>query len=176
MIGGAVNVGKSGLVNVLAGHTRSVVSPSPGTTRDVVTTFLALDGWPVEVADTAGWRTTANALETAGIARAQTAWQTADLAVWLLDGSAPPIFPDKAHARTAYVISKIDLPAAWDWQTVADASRVSAKTGDGVTALCQHLANLLVPDPPAAKEAVPFNARMCELVESMRDHLQAGNR
>jgi tRNA modification GTPase len=169
VIGGAVNVGKSSLVNALAGHARSVVSPTPGTTRDVVTTRLALDGWPVEVVDTAGWRTATEALEAAGIARAQAALEQADLVVWLLDGSSAPIFPTVPLARALFVINKIDMPAAWDHSSAGDARRVSASTGEGVTELCHHLANLLVPDPPAAKEAVPFTKAMCELIENMSD-------
>src|SRR5207244_11945531 len=55
-VAGAPNVGKSSLVNALAGYQRSVVAPTPGTTRDVVTALLAIDGWPVELADTAGLR------------------------------------------------------------------------------------------------------------------------
>ncbi len=55
-IAGAANVGKSSLLNALAGYQRSIVAPSPGTTRDVVTTVLSIDGWPVELADTAGQR------------------------------------------------------------------------------------------------------------------------
>src|SRR5262245_8074649 len=57
VIAGAPNVGKSSLANALAGYERAIVSPVPGTTRDIVTTPLAIDGWPVELTDTAGWRT-----------------------------------------------------------------------------------------------------------------------
>src|SRR5207253_6863855 len=62
VIAGAPNVGKSSLVNALAGFTRSVVSEIPGTTRDVVTTRIAVDGWPVELIDTAGLHAGSDAL------------------------------------------------------------------------------------------------------------------
>src|SRR5262249_9107130 len=67
VVAGAPNVGKSSLVNALAGYARCVVSPTPGTTRDVVTTLIAVDGWPVELADTAGLREAAGPLEEQGI-------------------------------------------------------------------------------------------------------------
>ena len=67
VIAGAPNVGKSSLVNALAGFARSLVSPTAGTTRDVVTTRIALDGWPIELCDTAGQRESADAVESAGI-------------------------------------------------------------------------------------------------------------
>jgi tRNA modification GTPase len=55
-VAGPPNVGKSSLINALAGYQRSVVSETAGTTRDVVTVQVAFDGWPVELADTAGLR------------------------------------------------------------------------------------------------------------------------
>ena len=64
---GAPNVGKSSLINALAGYERAIVSPTPGTTRDVVTVTTAIDGWPVQLSDTAGFRETQDELESAGI-------------------------------------------------------------------------------------------------------------
>jgi tRNA modification GTPase len=158
VIAGAVNVGKSSLVNALAGHARSVVSHEPGTTRDVVTTRLALDGWPVEVADTAGWRIASDALEQAGIARALAARESADLVVWLLDGSAMPVFPANPLPKALFVINKMDLPnperERWG-QEIAFAARISAKTGEGLSELCQKLVERLVPIPPEPGTAVP---------------------
>src|SRR5262249_19824288 len=55
-IAGPPNVGKSSLLNALAGFERAIVFDQPGTTRDVLTVLTAIDGWPIELADTAGWR------------------------------------------------------------------------------------------------------------------------
>jgi tRNA modification GTPase len=71
VLAGPPNVGKSSLINALAGYERAIVSPVPGTTRDVVTLTTAIDGWPVELADTAGLRTTDDELESAGVQLAE---------------------------------------------------------------------------------------------------------
>ncbi len=73
VLAGRPNVGKSRLLNVLAGFDRALVDPTPGTTRDVVAVRTAFDGWPVELADTAGLRTSEDAIEETGIARAHPA-------------------------------------------------------------------------------------------------------
>jgi tRNA modification GTPase len=173
VIAGAANVGKSSLVNALAGFQRSVVASTPGTTRDVVTTFLAIDGWPVELADTAGRRSQSDSLEEEGVARARTAADNADLCLWLLDGSTTPIYPESRTANLRLVINKVDLPAAWVWDEV-DAVRVSAKTGAGLNELCQHLSRWLVPNPPSPGAAVPFTPDLCDQVEEARQLCSQG--
>src|SRR5207244_7282248 len=64
---GPPNVGKSSLVNALAGFQRSIVAPTPGTTRDLVTTLIAVDGCPAGLIDTAGLRDARGSSEGAGI-------------------------------------------------------------------------------------------------------------
>ena len=90
VIAGAPNVGKSSLLNALAGYQRSIVAATPGTTRDLVTLRLAIDGWPVEFVDTAGMRDAAETLEGQGIEQARESAATADLCLWVLDASAKP--------------------------------------------------------------------------------------
>jgi tRNA modification GTPase len=163
VIAGAPNVGKSSLMNALAGYQRSIVSPISGTTRDAVTVRLAIDGWPIEMTDTAGIRQCSSDLEQQGIHSARDAVREADLRFWLLDGSVEPTFPDDRRGWH-FIINKIDLPAAWDWQRVPEGLRISAQTKAGLAELCEWISRLLVPNPPAPGEAVPCSGEQIEWV------------
>lgn len=174
VVAGAPNVGKSSLANALAGYQRSVVAATPGTTRDLVTTLLAVDGWLIELTDTAGLRDGAGTLEGQGIEHARAAAAGADLCLWVLDASAPPIGPEVVAEHMRLVVNKIDLPAAWDLSRAAGAVSVSARTGTGVAELCQSLAQWLVPEPPPVQTPVPFMPRLCERVEQARAVLVQG--
>jgi tRNA modification GTPase len=166
VLAGAPNVGKSSLMNALAGFPRSIVTPTPGTTRDVVTLRVAIDGWPIELTDTAGIRATESDLERQGIERALAAVRDADLRIWLLDGSEPPILPEFA-ARWQFVINKIDLPAAWDWRQIDGAVLISAQTQAGLAELCEVMSRALVPQPPPAPhEPVPCTSEQIAWVRS----------
>jgi tRNA modification GTPase len=130
VVAGVPNVGKSSLVNALAGFQRAVVSDVAGTTRDVVSVQLAFDGWPVELTDTAGLRE-AEGLEAEGVERTTSALAGADLVVWVMDGTVDrPLFPDPESEATAnlplfkwvLVINKIDRPAGWDFKLAYNAS------------------------------------------------------
>ncbi len=165
---GAPNVGKSSLVNALAGYQRSVVSATPGTTRDVVTTPIAVDGWPVELADTAGLRDSAEDLEGQGIDRARQTAREADRCLWVLDTTAAPVWPDESISQVRLVLNKIDLPAAWDLNQAPRAIRVSARTGEGTADLCRALADWLVPEPPSAGAAVPFTPELTIMIDEAR--------
>jgi tRNA modification GTPase len=168
VVAGAPNVGKSSLVNALAGYRRSIVSPTPGTTRDVVTTRLAVNGWPVELADTAGLHTGVGDLEKEGIRKARDTAAAADLCLWVLDASAEPVFPEEPSTSVRLVVNKVDLPPAWDQSRVPDALRVSAVTGQGLAELCTALGDWLVPEPPPPGAAVPFTGALCDGVEEVQ--------
>ncbi len=162
VVAGAPNAGKSSLVNAIAGFERSIVSPTAGTTRDVVTTFVALDGWPVELADTAGLRRAADSLEAEGIALARRFLERADLIVWLLDGCDPnPLWPPSGDPLV--VVNKADLPPAFD--PPPEMLRVSAATGAGIVALIDAIVRRLVPVEPLPGEAIPYTAELADLVE-----------
>jgi tRNA modification GTPase len=158
VVAGAPNVGKSSLVNALAGYERSIIAPTPGTTRDLVSTQLAIDGWPVEVVDTAGLREGGEVLEEMGIEQARAAATAADLVLWLVDASVSPVWPTEPSDKVRLVVNKVDLPCAWQPEAAGDAPRISATTGQGMTELLAAISRWLVPDPPAAGSAVPFTA------------------
>jgi tRNA modification GTPase len=196
---GPPNVGKSSLVNALAGYQRSVVAPTPGTTRDLVTTAIAVDGWPVELIDTAGLRDETEILEGQGVSLARRAANEADLCLWILDASDPPVWPEDSlleNNKVRLIVNKIDLPAVWDIANRChpfaaanhhDASphhdsprkhatplRVSARTGAGLSELVEALAKGLVPDPPAAGAAVPFTPALACQIEAALTAIRAG--
>lgn len=143
VLAGAPNAGKSSLVNALAGYARSVVSPEAGTTRDVVTAGIALDGWPIALTDTAGLRVGASGVEAEGIARTRRALAEADVVVRVVDGSAP--IPDDDVGAALVVVTKCDLrafgPLDPSWL------RTSARTGAGVAAFGEALVRALGPAP-----------------------------
>jgi tRNA modification GTPase len=166
VIAGAPNVGKSSLVNALAGYSRCVVAATPGTTRDVVTTLIAVDGWPVELADTAGLREATDNVDQLGMDLARRAAQAADRCLWVLDASVAPVWPGSDLSPVQYVINKMDLAAAWDLDQAVGAMRISARSGMGLAELCQELARSLVPEPPPSGAAVPFLPYLCTQMET----------
>jgi tRNA modification GTPase len=173
-IAGAPNVGKSSLVNALAGYERCVVSEIPGTTRDLVTTLIAVGGWPVELIDTAGLRSSDSGLELQGIELARRAVEAADLCLWVVEASAPPIWPPSVAEPMQIVINKIDSTPQWDLDRQPAAVRVSALTGTGIPELAQSIAQWLVPEVPPPGAAIPFTPSLCRRVEETYDHLVRG--
>jgi tRNA modification GTPase len=158
VLAGRPNVGKSSLINALVGYQRAVVYDTPGTTRDVVRVATAIDGWPVELSDTAGIRSADDPLEALGVDRARQQLRQADLLVVVGDATAPAVDISDllAHvtADVLHVLNKCDLCPEWvpDDQTLL----TSAVTGQGVADLVRAIGRRLVPDPPTQGSAVPF--------------------
>jgi tRNA modification GTPase len=131
---GAPNVGKSTLLNRLAGREAAITSEFAGTTRDVIEVRMDLDGLPVTVLDTAGIRETADEVEGIGIARGLERAALADLRVLLVDADA--VTPDIVGPDDIVVVAKGDI------QNGAGLS-VSGKTGLGVDQLVEQIAGVL---------------------------------
>jgi tRNA modification GTPase len=171
VIAGEVNAGKSSLVNAILGHGRSIVSPLPGTTRDVLVVPAVLDGWAVELVDTAGTRgghAVDSPTEREGIARAAAAARRADLVVRVLPPDATSAAATRPGVPELVVRSKADLAA-----TVHPAGEIvtSAATGLGIEPLTAAIVSRLVPeevgDPALLAGPVPFTARQIELLEHL---------
>jgi tRNA modification GTPase len=136
---GAPNAGKSSLVNALAGRDVAIVSETAGTTRDVIEVRLNLGGYAVVLADTAGLRAAADHIEAEGVRRALQRAETADLVVWVRDGSAPDSALENNNKldRNSVVIvwNKADLP----WPGPQDGLKLSLKSGEGLEAVVEAI-------------------------------------
>jgi tRNA modification GTPase len=175
VLAGPVNVGKSSLINALVGFGRSIVHDSPGTTRDAVTAATAIDGWPVELCDTAGLRdgcvrvnTQHGGVERAGMERARERLAEADLVVLVFARSAPWSEVDQTllneWPNALLVDNKCDLPLATGKRP--GGVTASALHGQGIAELLAAISRRLVPDPPPPGVAVPFTDKQIEAVES----------
>jgi tRNA modification GTPase len=176
VIVGPPNVGKSSLINAILGYERAIVFDQPGTTRDVVTAATALDGWPVELSDTAGLSAADDPLEAAGIERATAQADAADCLLLVFDASQPWT---REHEQlierwpSAIVVhNKLDLiDAAFDRQGLY----CSAKTGTGVEVLACAITSRLIPCPPLPGEPAPFTAEQVESLNATAVALRDGN-
>ncbi|MBI1906768.1 MAG: tRNA uridine-5-carboxymethylaminomethyl(34) synthesis GTPase MnmE [Rhodocyclales bacterium] len=150
---GQPNVGKSSLLNALAGDDHAIVTDIPGTTRDAVRVSLQIDGVPLHIVDTAGLRVTEDPVERIGMARTWQEIESADVVVRLLDARGAATVADETEAailaragattRRLTVRNKIDLCAGVSAGVVrvgdAIVVGISAKTGAGISALRDEL-------------------------------------
>lgn len=143
---GAPNVGKSSIFNALLNRERALVTPHPGTTRDVLEETLDLGGLPVVLLDTAGLRESLDPVEALGVARARAAAAEADGALLLYDRSTgwgaaeEDLLAALAGRLVAVVASKSDLPEGGSPPPAAGVVLpVSSVTGEGLGALVDHL-------------------------------------
>jgi tRNA modification GTPase len=150
VIAGRPNAGKSSLLNRLAGYDAAIVTPVPGTTRDIVRERIDIDGMPLHVLDTAGLRAHADVVEAEGIRRAHAEMRRADRVLFVIDAVDDPAAVAYTEERgrlpvdvpVTLVLNKCDLatgiPVA---DTVTGPPRValSALTGDGIDGLRAHL-------------------------------------
>ena len=172
---GRPNAGKSSLFNALAGAARAIVTDVPGTTRDLVTERVDIEGLAVTLVDTAGLRDARDAIEAEGIARARQAQSVASLTLLVLDGS-DEIGPEDLAligrgdpGRDQLVVrSKADLPAVWldlPGTVQAEALPVSAVTGAGLSELRRRLAAALTNREELRDTPMISNVRHLALVD-----------
>lgn len=158
---GCPNVGKSSLMNALLDKDRAIVSPIPGTTRDVLEDHLRLNGLHFKVSDTAGIRETAEDIEQEGIRRSKQALKQADLVLLVLDAHHGLSMEDEQLLslvppnKTIVIWNKVDLPHLplpfLDFRFVV---QLSAKEKSGLEELHQAIDRLIWQEGPPSKEEV----------------------
>jgi tRNA modification GTPase len=164
VLAGRPNVGKSSLLNRLAGEERAIVTAVPGTTRDALRESIQIEGVPVVLVDTAGLRESQDEVERIGMARTRSELERADVVLVILEAGTmeEPAGPLPAAATRITVINKIDLLAGAAAGRQGEAIQVSAKTGAGLDAL-----------RAALLEAAGWNARGETVFLARERHLRA---
>ena len=148
---GPPNAGKSSLLNRIARRDVAITSPVPGTTRDVIEVAIDLGGYPVVLADTAGLRDSADAIEQEGKRRAVQRAEQAEIRLFVFDTAHPA---DAAGASawpgadTILVANKIDLAPAADTDLSPPALPVSALTAEGIERLLTVLGERVAQNYP----------------------------
>jgi tRNA modification GTPase len=173
VIAGRPNAGKSSLLNRLAGYDAAIVTPIPGTTRDVLRERIHIDGMPLHVLDTAGLRSGGDLVEEEGIRRAQAEMQRAERVLFVIDAAADPdaaAFREErprlpADVPVTLVFNKCDIAAELAaGETAGEPPRVmlSALTGEGLPALRAHL-----------KACMGYESVESGAISARRRHLEA---
>ncbi len=186
VLAGPPNVGKSSLLNELAGTHQSIVHHEPGTTRDWIEYRGAIDGWPMTFTDTAGIRSTEDEIELAGVRQSSRQIQRSDLVVIVVDASQGWCDTHNELLRSAprrriVVWNKVDLglntpSEAMPSQLVsAELMQVSTSTvaAPGVDPLLRAIVETLVPTLPEAGTAVPFRAEQVALLTQALKNISA---
>jgi len=181
---GRPNVGKSSLLNALLGENRVIVTPIPGTTRDVIEEAINLDGLPVVLWDTAGIRQTNDEVERLGVELSRLHLEKADAAVLVFDGSERltpedlTLLGSVGDRKKLVVTNKSDLPMELSLEDLAasvaisNCVAVSAKTGNGIDRLKVYLRKLLL-DHQVEPGAVVTNVRHHSSLIRAADSLQS---
>jgi tRNA modification GTPase len=179
---GAPNAGKSTLLNVLVDREAAIVTATPGTTRDVIEVPMVIAGYKVLFADTAGLRDTPDEIEAEGVRRARAWAESADLRLWLVDGSssALPGVPEEVDEGDICLITKRDMAPgpAGVWATEVahrtglECAEVTAKGPSDMAWLKRTLAERVVADLGSGEPPTATRLRHRDLLEEASERLR----
>jgi tRNA modification GTPase len=189
VIAGRPNAGKSSLLNRLAGYEAAIVTAIPGTTRDIVRERIDVDGMPLHVLDTAGLRErAADAVEEEGMRRARGEMARADRVLFVVDAAEDPgaraLLEERASlppgVPITLVLNKCDLATGVPLEDTITLTgpkwvAVSAKTGEGLELLRDHLKQAMGYSTPGAG-AISARARHLEALARARRHVEEAAR
>ncbi|WP_035042265.1 tRNA uridine-5-carboxymethylaminomethyl(34) synthesis GTPase MnmE [Desulfovibrio sp. X2] len=191
VLAGPVNAGKSSLLNALLGRERAIVSDAPGTTRDYIEETALLHGLAARLVDTAGLRETEDHVELEGVRRSRALLDGADLVLLVVDGARPlgeaeqALCREVGTARVLACLNKADLPGIFGGESGLDdpaaplaalgveSLRVSARSGEGVSALAARCRERLLGSLPAADGRPAPNLRQARALEAAAEELRA---
>jgi tRNA modification GTPase len=173
VIAGVPNAGKSSLINALLGYGRAIVADQPGTTRDVLAADTVIDGWPVQVRDTAGLRISEDQIEAGGVELARRTIRSADLVLELVDATRPD---DRAeldipsNAMHLVIANKLDAAPPPDCAELG----VSATTGENIATLVDLLGQNIAAGWKGFDAAVVFTQRQQNLLLELKSSAASG--
>lgn len=175
---GPPNVGKSSLLNAIAGFQRAIVQDQPGTTRDVLQVQIAIAGWPVVLFDTAGLRETSDPIERAGIEKTLRAAQEVDLVLEVRAANFLVDLQQKSQgaqyqAQRLRVVNQIDL--APDSESDQGEIGTSALTGVGLPNLINKIAEALFPSERSLTQPFIAARGICDELQAARSSLARGD-
>jgi tRNA modification GTPase len=182
---GQPNVGKSSLINSIVGFQRAIVHSSAGTTRDVVSQRTAVDGWPVELSDTAGLRQAEGPVEEIGVENARKTIDAARVLIGVFDGSRPWNVADQRlfdRLDCDIVVHNKSDHDAFSADGVGDAlarppgHATSATQNEGIEQLITLIAGKLVPELPPDDSVWCINEDAVERLKLARERLKEGGR
>lgn len=165
---GEVNVGKSSLFNTLIGSSRAIVSDVPGTTRDVVSAQLDVDGYLVNLSDTAGIRDATDTVEKIGIEKTKTEIENANLILHVFDATKTLPTDIKKQDNEIVIFNKSDLINSVQSKS---AIYISTKTGQGIKDLMNAIKHEIHKLTDNAESSIAVNARTKKLLTDSASEL-----
>jgi tRNA modification GTPase len=173
---GKPNAGKSSLINAIVGFERAIVHETQGTTRDILSQYTAIDGWPIEIKDTAGLRRSEQVIESLGIEKALAEIEHADLVVFVCDATefAEEIENISIQLRNLtpkiLVINKTDLVDANGIEAPElgmEIVHTAATKNTGIDDLLKTISMSVVPNLPGESELVPVTDEQLAVMEEL---------